>query len=141
MKAPVILLFLAFVVMQCRSQQSGGAEATLENTYWRLVMVGDKKVTTPPDGREVYMQLVREGEEHKLQGHAGCNGLGGDCSVEGRNIVFRPITTRMYCDAQMEVENAFTAMLTAADSFQIHGTVLELYGAGELLGRFEAGRG
>ena len=44
MKAPVILLFLAFVVMQCRSQQSGGAEVTLENTYWRLVMVEGKKV-------------------------------------------------------------------------------------------------
>jgi heat shock protein HslJ len=82
------------------------------------------------------MILSREEGSSRLKGHAGCNGLGGDYKVEGHKITFQPITTRMYCESQMEVENLFTGMLSAADSYRIVGETLELYSQNALLGKF-----
>ncbi|MGC1242715.1 MAG: META domain-containing protein [Chryseosolibacter sp.] len=133
------LLFLAvLLLLQCRSQQYYGAPATLENTHWKLVEVGGKPVTTPEGGREVYMELTREGVNGRLNGYAGCNGLGGDYTTAGKTIRFQPITTRMYCELQMDVETGFTGMLASADHYRIRGNSLELFSAEELLGRFEA---
>jgi len=140
MKAKYVLAVIAMLVFQCRSQQQGIADTvTLENTYWRLVEVEGMEVKTPPDGREVYMTLERKGDEQRLKGHAGCNGLGGNYTLDGTKIKFQPITTRMYCDSQMEVENKFTRMLTLADTYRVSGTTLELYAGEELLGKFSAG--
>jgi heat shock protein HslJ len=59
-------------------------------------------------------------------------------AIDGSTIKFQPITTRMHCQLQMEVENTFTQMLSRADSFRIHDNILELYADKELLGKFEA---
>lgn len=83
------------------------------------------------------MVLSREDGSSTLKGHAGCNGLGGDYKAEGRQITFQPITTRMYCELQMEVENLFTKMLSSADNYRIVGETLELYSQDTLLGKFD----
>lgn len=99
MKAKFFWVLLTCALVQCKSQQQNGADRlTLENTYWRLVEVDGTPVITPPDGRDVYMTLVREDDVRRLKGHAGCNGLGGEYEVDGNTIRFAPITTRMYCN-------------------------------------------
>ena len=111
---------------------------TLENTYWKLVEINSKPVTTPEGGREVYMMLTRENESRALKGHAGCNSLGGDYELDGNKIKFQTITTRMYCELQMEVENQFTSMLTAADRYRLRDSELELLADDQVLGKFKA---
>ncbi len=139
MKAVTTLILVACFLTCCRSQQQSSVDATtLENTHWRLVEVNDNEVTTPLGGREVYMVLTRDGEEGRLAGFAGCNGLGGSYQTVGNTIKFQPITTRMFCELQMAVENAFTEMLTSANNYRITGTTLELYRGSQLLGRLEA---
>ena len=139
MNSRIVLLILILLSLQCRAPQKSGNEVDvpLENTYWKLVEVGGNAVSTPANGREVYMTLSREDGSSRLKGHAGCNGLGGDYRIEGRKISFQPITTRMYCESQMEVENLFTGMLSSADSYRIFGETLELYSQDTLLGRFD----
>lgn len=140
MTARLILAAFALLLLQCKSQlQDGDGTPALENTYWRLTEVDGNPVHTPPGGREIYMRLTQVGDERRLTGHAGCNGLGGDYKIEDSTIRFQAITTRMYCEAQMADENAFTKMLTRADNYRLRGKSLELYAADELLGKFEAG--
>ncbi len=137
MKTVISLILVAFFLSSCRSQQQTGADTvTLENTRWRLTEVNDKQVETPLGGREVYMVLTREGDEGRISGFAGCNGLGGSFQTDGATIKFQPITTRMFCELQMAVENAFTEMLTSANNYRINGQSLELYRGSQLLGRF-----
>jgi len=131
-------LVIPLLLVQCKSQQTPRHVVDVENMHWKLVEVSGKTVSTPEGGREVYMVLSREGDTRKLVGYAGCNGLGGDYAIDGSTIKFQPITTRMHCQLQMEVENTFTQMLSRADSFRIHDNILELYADKELLGKFEA---
>lgn len=133
------ILFTGILILfQCKSQQPSATTVSLENPHWKLVEAGGKKILTPPGGKEVYMQLVRQGDTGMLKGYAGCNGLGGDYQTDGRTIRFQPITTRMYCNLQMDTETAFTRMLAIADRYRIRGHTLELFAADELLGKFEA---
>lgn len=129
------------VVLSCKSPQGGSdAVGSIEGVDWILVEVDGKDISTPAGGRDVYMNLSREGDSHMLKGYAGCNGLGGDYTLEGEMIKFQPITTKMYCELQMDVENMFTKMLSDTDRFQIDGDVLELYSGDRLLGRLKGRR-
>lgn len=132
-----VFIFGLFLFIQCRSHLPGN-QTSLENTYWKLVEVNGTPVKTPENGREVYMMLTTEGDAPGLQGHAGCNGLGGSYQVDGDKIKFQPITTRMFCEKQMEVENLFTRMLTTADRYRVTGNKLALYTGQDLLGIFES---
>jgi len=139
MNTKLALLILPLIWLQCRSHQDSANEhPPLENTYWKLVEVGGRTVTIPQNGREIYMILTKENDSMLLKGHAGCNGLGGEYKLEGKKIKLQPITTRMFCEAQMETENLFTRMLTDADNYVLSGKTLELFAGSELLGKFEA---
>ena len=111
------------------------SEPTLVNTYWKLTEAGGKPVETPAQGREVHMILT---SENNIKGFAGCNGLGGDYTEDGDKVDFNTMTTRMFCELQMDVENRLTQALTEADRYLINGKTLELYKGEVLLARFEA---
>jgi heat shock protein HslJ len=132
------LLAIALILfVQCKSSQPQ-SEARLENTYWKLAEVEGKPVKTPDNGREVHMILTDADNQRSLKGFAGCNGLGGDYTVEDKKITFSTISTRMFCDLQMEVENAFLKALAEANTYSIKGEVLELYNNDTLLAKFES---
>jgi heat shock protein HslJ len=139
MKERWILVVLAALFYQCKSQQQiTEVGLTLENTYWKLVEVNGILVSTPKNGQEVHMVLTQEKGAGVLKGHAGCNGLGGNYRLEGNTIKFQPITTRLFCESHMDVENLFTRMLTAADYYRIDNGTLQLFGDHDLLGKFDA---
>lgn len=130
----LLLLAIIIILVQCKGTPTATGP-TLENTYWKLTEAGGKPVETPAQGREVHMILT---SENNIKGFAGCNGLGGDYTVDGNKVDFNTLTTRMFCELQMDVENRLTQALTEADRYVINGKTLELYKGEALLARFEA---
>ena len=59
--------------------------ASLVNTYWKLVEVNGRAVTTPEAGREAHMILKTGNEAPRVQGHAGCNRFFGAVFKVSRN--------------------------------------------------------
>jgi heat shock protein HslJ len=131
----ILAVVLLMLYTQCKTNQPQG-EARLENTYWKLMEIEGKPVKTLDSRSEVHMILTDADNQRSLKGFAGCNGLGGDYTVEGDKIKFSTISTRMFCDLQMEVENAFLKALAEANTYSIKGEVLELYKDGTLLAKF-----
>jgi heat shock protein HslJ len=119
----------------CASRHS---EATLENTYWKLIRLGSKPVEIGAGGREVFLTLVAEGR--RVQGFSGCNRFIGTYQLDGKRLRFIQMAgTRMACVEGMEQEQAFLKALDSTASWEITGEHLELYDAsGGMLLRFEA---
>jgi len=132
---PFVLLAAVFV--QCKSTESTGSTAHLENTYWKLAEMNGMPVETPDNAREVHIVLSAEKDEKHVKGFGGCNGLGGSYTVEGNKIKFQVLSTKMFCD-RMEVENYLTKALGDADTYQIKGETLELFQGNTFLIRFNS---
>jgi heat shock protein HslJ len=94
-------------------------------------------VITPEGSKEVHFVLSSEGSEKRIKGFAGCNGLGGNYTLNGDKIKFTTMTTKMACD-RLDVENFLTKSLESADSYKIKGEKLELYEGNTLLATFES---
>jgi len=134
-----IVIALVVFLFSCKTvQTSSTSTATLENTRWKLSEMNGMPVITPPDAKEVHFILSSENGEHRIQGFAGCNSLGGSFTREGNKIKFTTITTRMMCNERMDIENYLTSVLTNTDSYKINGEILELYQADTFLAKFEA---
>lgn len=119
-----------------RKSGQNAAIASLTNTYWKLLKVKDSALITPENSREVHIKFAAS--ENRLQGYAGCNGLGGDYTLGPDNgIKISVITTKMYCD-RMDTENFLTNALTTADKYRIKGERLFLYAGKKLLAEFES---
>ena len=110
----------------------------LENTYWKLVHLGNEPVVGPTGRREPHLRLVPEGM--RVQGFGGCNRFFGGYELEAQKLRFLKMgMTRMACPDGMDQEQAFLKALESTVGWNIRGERLELYGAGgELLARFES---
>jgi heat shock protein HslJ len=131
---PLILALLAC----CKPTEKTTSVARLENTYWKLSEMNGMPVITPADAKEVHMVLSSADGEKQLRGFGGCNGLGGSYTVDGNKIKFTTISTRMFCEGRMEVENFLTTVLREADTYKITGETLELYEGNTFLAKFES---
>jgi len=112
--------------------------AVLENTYWKLVRLGNNPVILGAGDKEPYMTLMSE--KNRVQGFSGCNRLMGRYELKEENITFVPMaSTRMACQQGMELESAFMQALEAAAKWKIAGEHLELTDSkGALVARFES---
>jgi len=134
-----VVLLVSFFGAGCGTCGARFSTAALENTYWKLLRLGDQPVIVSSDRPEPYLRLVPEGR--KAQGFAGCNQLLGTYELEGQKLRFVHLaTTRMACLDGMEPEQAFLSALESTARWNILGEHLELYDSGgTLLARFEAG--
>lgn len=136
---PCLMLFSTLVFVQCKSSKASlTANASLENTYWKLSEMNGMPVITPADSKEVHFILTKSDKQNQLKGFAGCNTLAGSYKTDGPSISFTAITTRMFCEGRMEVENYLTKTLSETTSYKINGNVLELYQGETFLAKFEA---
>lgn len=136
-----VLLLCLIVVMHCKpAEKTMGAAGTitLENTHWRLSEMNGMPVITPADAKEVHMVLTSANGEKRITGFAGCNGLGGNYTTDGAKIKFTVITTKMYCQDRMDIENFLTKTLDSANAYLIKGETLELYDGDTFLAKFDA---
>lgn len=120
------------------AQQEASTPPSLENTYWKLIRLGDKPVRVAAEQREPHMIL--EQQSHRIAGSGGCNRLIGGYKLEGERLSFTHLaTTRMACPQGMETEDAFLVALEKVKTWRILDRHLELYDAtGNLLAQFEA---
>jgi heat shock protein HslJ len=131
---PLIIALLAC----CKPTEKTGSVAHLKNTYWKLSEMNGMPVMTPADAKEVHIVLASADGEKQLRGFGGCNGIGGSYTVDGDKIKFTTISTRMFCESRMDVENFLTKVLQQADSYKIKGETLELYEGNVFLTKFES---
>ncbi|TDR55990.1 heat shock protein HslJ [Halomonas ventosae] len=120
---------------------SGGATVNepLENTYWKLVTVGERKAVVIEEAREAH--LVLHAEDARLAGSTGCNRMMGEYERDGDRLRFGQVaTTMMACPGEvMALERDFLDALDDIASWQVEGETLTLVdGEGEARARFEA---
>ena len=111
------------------------SKAKLENTYWKVTIVGDESVSRTST-REAYM-IFSQGI---VKGNSGCNGLGGRYILDGDKLSFSDkgfMSTRMFCKGSIEPQ--FLKALKNIVSYKIDGEYLEVFDKnGDRLIRFES---
>jgi heat shock protein HslJ len=114
------------------------ASASLENTHWQLVRLGNTPVMTDSQRQQPY--LTFDSKSLRVAGSGGCNRLTGSYKRSGDQLTFGQIaSTRMACVQGMETENAFLQALQHVSTWKIAGNQLELSDTdGNLVARFEA---
>jgi copper homeostasis protein (lipoprotein) len=115
----------------------GAADATLENTPWKLTGLGNSSVTAPSPQREAYLLL--DPRDHRVSGSGGCNRLMGSYELNGEQLKFGQMAgTMMACPEGMDTEQAFLKSLGQVSKWKITGQNLELFDAnGKVLAHFE----
>lgn len=135
---PAIFFSISILLLHCKPAEKTGSIANLENTYWKLTAMNGRLVATPENGREVHIVLAKDGDKKMLKGFAGCNSIGGEYAVDGNKIGFTAISTKMFCNDRMDVENFLLDVLNKADGYKIKGETLELYQGNSLLTTFQS---
>ncbi|HKU70624.1 MAG TPA: META domain-containing protein, partial [Burkholderiales bacterium] len=110
----------------------------LENTYWKLIRVGDAPAVAAPQRREPHFILHRDGK--RVSGSGGCNQFIGGYEVKGDQLSFtRLAKTAMACVETMDSEREFLAALQRVRVARIRQMQLELLDAsGTVVARFDA---
>lgn len=114
-------------------------KASLTNTYWKILRLGDTEVA-PGEGRREPNLILREGDPH-FTATVGCNQVTGPYSLSADRLTFGPAAmTRMACPAPLdEWERRLTDVLAQAATWRIDGQTLELLdAAGNPLALFQA---
>ncbi|EKF75396.1 hypothetical protein A11A3_03529 [Alcanivorax hongdengensis A-11-3] len=96
--------------------------ASLTNTYWRLVYLGDTAV----QGGQRQAHLVLQ-DDGKLHGSTGCNKLAGRYQHQGDTLTVEGLaSTKMAC-SDAPHENSFNQALAASQRAEIDGQLLTLF--------------
>ena len=117
------------------------ADASLTNTYWRIVRLGDEAVAVAEGGREPHIVLQAEGEYGRYRATVGCNQVTGGYAIDGDGLRFTPgPTTLMACPPPLDaLERALGQALSATSRWHVLADTLELYDdSGVSLALFEA---
>ncbi|MEC5398516.1 META domain-containing protein [Uliginosibacterium sp. H1] len=114
------------------------ADAPLENTYWKLVSLGNETVTVADARREPH--LILQARERRVAGSGGCNRFTGGYTLDGQALSFSRVAgTLMACVQGGEYEAAFLKTLSATTRWRVDAGQLELIDAqGAVLARFVA---
>jgi heat shock protein HslJ len=125
----------AFTTIEPKSQSG---VATLENTDWTLISLGDNPIHAASKLQEPHLLLTPE--SHRVSGSGGCNRIMGSYELRGKQLTFdKMASTMMACASGMDTERAFQDALAKVSAWKIAGHELELLDTGgHLLARFEA---
>jgi heat shock protein HslJ len=113
--APIALALLA----ACTTAGAAGQDSPAGK--WRFVAIdGERPVSSKAE--------LTIGEGH-VGANVGCNGLGGDLKIKGRQLVVGGVvSTMMYCDGLMDQERAVSELLSANPDYRIEDGRLVLRG-------------
>jgi heat shock protein HslJ len=105
-------------------------DASLTETYWKLIELDGQAADIGAGRREVHMVLTGEGS--RVHGFSGCNRFTGGYQSDSGNLTFTQLaSTRMACIEGMELEQRFLGALSRTTRFSIQGNSLALYSGDE----------
>jgi heat shock protein HslJ len=119
------LLILSLAISACSAQRSEEPAASLIGA-WKLTSYGPASSPTPAaEDTEAGLTFNEDGT---VAGNSGCNGFGGNYTVEGAQVTFSEIvSTLIACEEPlMSQEEAVLKVLTDATTYQIEGNTLTL---------------
>ena len=100
-------------------------QATLRNTYWKLVAQNGKPAIVVKGQREPH--IVLKADEARVSGSGGCNNIVGGFTLDGNRLKFIGMgSTMMMCPEGMEQERDFLKMLDTVARYRISGEALTL---------------
>lgn len=100
----------------------------LLNTPWRLTKLGAEVIENPAGERAVNFLL--QPSSTNIVGFSGCNRMFGRYALDGPTLKFDGMGgTRMFCQANMELEQKFLAMFQNVAGWKIAGGTLQLLDA------------
>jgi putative lipoprotein len=100
--------------------------ASLTETYWKLVELDGQPAGPGAGGRELHMVLTGEGS--RVRGFSGCNRFTGGYQSNSGELNFTQLaSTRMACMEGMELEQRFLDALGRTNRFTIRGDQLTFY--------------
>lgn len=98
----------------------------IENTYWKLITLGDTNAFTPQGEREPH--FILRGSEQGAGGSSGCNMFNGGYETDGNDLSFAPLAmTRKMCHEGNEQEMLFMQALEQARHFSINEHDMTLF--------------
>jgi heat shock protein HslJ len=113
-------LFVVLALSAC----AGGSDSPSLEGQWRLVSYGSASAQIPaaPD-----VETSIEFKDGQMSGNVGCNGFGGEYTVDGDTITFGPImSTMMFCEAVAVQESSTLAVFQETASFVLDGDTLTI---------------
>jgi len=118
MKKIVISLLILLALAAC----TGGSSASVEG-QWKLVSYNQTPAVSEAE-------TSIEFKDGRMNGNVGCNGFGGDYSVNGDTIIFGPVmSTMMFCDAVADQESTTLAAMQEKANFALDGNTLTITSA------------
>ena len=121
MKKYLLLLLLASIMLSACTPQ----EESLQRT-WTLTAYGPEGATIPV-AADSQASIVFN-EDGTITGNSGCNGFGGEYSVDGDQVTFSGlVSTLMACaDPLMSQEGAVFQVLNGTASYEIDGDTMTI---------------
>jgi heat shock protein HslJ len=123
-------------------RRAGGtqvSDATLENTYWKLIALGDQPARVADNIAEPHRLL--HPALTQASGSTGCNGFSGSYQLSGDSLQFGQLmsTLRACVDPELNrQERVFLDALGATRTWRITGDTLLLSGEAGPVARFRA---
>lgn len=106
-------------------QADKAPDASLVNTYWKLVELNGRPAPLGSGEREVHMVL--EANMKNVHGFSGCNRFAGEFTVKDHALSFPPFAgTMMACEEGMDLEMEFLSTMANVASWSITGERLTL---------------
>jgi heat shock protein HslJ len=127
------------IFSQLMQMRDAKPDASLTNTYWKLVSVGSETYRHEGGNREPHLQLRHDG--NTVTGFGGCNTYTGRFERDdstARLRFDRLVATQRACLEGMEIEARFLAALRETNRYAIRGDTLRLLRDDEDLVGFEA---
>lgn len=115
------------------------AQATLRNTYWKLIALDGQAVTMLP-GQEREVRITLHSAGMRLAGFGGCQPLAGTYLEQGQALTFTVLArTPLRCAPAIEaLQRQVDAVLAVTSGQRVDGQFLSLLQGGRVLARFEA---
>ncbi|GAA0695020.1 YbaY family lipoprotein [Marinobacterium maritimum] len=103
---------------------SQAPQASLQNTYWKLVSLNGATIELREGQREPHL-ILKQGD--RVQGFSGCNQFMGQFSQQDSSLHFGPIAgTMRACVPSIDYEHRFLQLLQGSVNWSIDGEQLKL---------------
>jgi len=115
------------------------SDATLENTYWKLLALGGQRVLVADDIPEPHLLL--HPADKRASGSTGCNRFTGSYELVGDSLSVRPLAATLVACADPALNRQETAFLAAVGEtrrWRVTGDTLLLGDEAQPIARFVA---